>query len=253
MRISIISDVHIKNKTEKCYQDFLKFLKSQHADESETIIFLGDIFDLMIGPHEKYFTEFDEYFNELENLLRRGKKVIYFEGNHDFHLKKLYAKFFKKRSLHTQNFLYKKGCLRIENKGTNIYMSHGDDIELGNRGYKMYKALINNFFTSFLANYVVPYSFIRCVGRRASAKSRQRNIEQYGNDQAQTTIKESFRKAAESVWRKENVDIIICGHSHIKDDFESKQGFRYINNGFFPRDNSFIFISNGEIKQMLLN
>lgn len=253
MNITIISDVHIRNRDEKYYQKLLDFLACHYVASSDMVIFLGDIFDLMIGPHDEYFKQFPEFFNALEELIKKGKKIIYFEGNHDFHLKKLYLNFLNERSLDKSKLLYKKKSLRITVGENNVHMSHGDDIEIGNISYKIYKFLINNFVTSFLANYIVPYGVVHFIGERASKKSRKRNVEYYGTEEAQSIIKESFRKAASIVSKKRGDNIIICGHSHVKDDFISSEGFRYINNGIFKRDNSIIFISNSNIEQVVLD
>ena len=42
--------------------------------------------------------------------------------------------------------------------------------------------------------------------------------------------------------------MIICGHSHAKDDFLSEVGFRYMNCGFVKREKNFILVTKDEAR-----
>ena len=58
MKISTISDIHVTK--EKNYDYLLSFMNHKRVADSDIIIFLGDIFDLMVGNHQ-------EYINDLKN------------------------------------------------------------------------------------------------------------------------------------------------------------------------------------------
>ena len=95
MKFSAISDVHVKTSGDPAEVLLLSFLRNEDVQSSDIIFLLGDIFDLMIGPHSQYFVRFQNFFQEIRRLLLKGKKICYVEGNHDFHIKNLYKKFFQ--------------------------------------------------------------------------------------------------------------------------------------------------------------
>jgi UDP-2,3-diacylglucosamine hydrolase len=247
MTTAVISDIHVKKRGDEPYQLLLKFLNHPKVLGSEDIIFLGDVFDLMIGNFKDYEREFPEFFQSLVGLCGKGKKIYFVEGNHDFHLGDLFQDFCKRHDISEDRFFYIKGILRKTLEGKEIVYCHGDDIELGNPGYKIYKRFINSFFIdSFIKNFVT-FNFLKMVGERASQKSKNRNKTKYSAPEAQAEIKDRFRKSSEYFALYEDFDLLVCGHSHVKDYYKSNQGFTYINNGFAPYTKSFIWIdSKGE-------
>ena len=90
MKMAIISDVHAKKSNLESYNFLLSFMKDKRVLDSESIFFLGDIFDLMVGNHIEYIDQYSDFFNALASLLKKKKKVFFFEGNHDFHLRRLF-------------------------------------------------------------------------------------------------------------------------------------------------------------------
>ncbi len=247
MKISTISDIHVTK--EKNYDYLLSFMNHKSVLDSDLIIFLGDIFDLMVGNHQEYIDEFEEFFLQLEKLLRKGKKVIFFEGNHDFHLEGLFNFFLDNRKLEKSFFEYIKGGtpLRVKDKG--YYFSHGDDIEIGNYYYKIYKLLIRNRFLSFLSDNFFTYSFIKDLGRKISDDSRKRN-HKYDSETFLDRIKTKYRVSVERFFQKKlkkmDVDFVVCGHSHVEEFYESEKGFFYLNNGFIPKSKKFLHIDNNK-------
>jgi len=240
MQFTIISDVHIKKPGDISSKLMINFLRAKETLSSDKIILLGDIFDLMIGNHEEYLDEYHEIFGEMAKRVKEGKEIIYFEGNHDFHISNLLKTFCYKNRIES-NFKFIKTAYSLDLNGKNFIFCHGDDIEIGNYSYKLYKAFINNRFMSFIADEIFPYSLIKFIGDRASKASRERNINRYSHEEVSEDLKLNFRRASEKLKTKKNFDYLICGHSHIKDDYNSNNGFRYLNNGYAPNSKSFIF------------
>ncbi|WP_084703645.1 UDP-2,3-diacylglucosamine diphosphatase [Bacteriovorax sp. Seq25_V] len=231
MNIYTISDVHIKPDGQNV--DIMKKFLALPFEQNDSIYLLGDIFDLMIGPHNEYYKEYDWFFGRIKELLSQGIKVKYFEGNHDFHVEKLFqnvgVKVYKaplKKSFHDKKILF---C-------------HGDEIEIGNPTYKKYKNFITSKPLNFIANKIMPYSLLNFIGVNASKKSRKRNKSRYGNPQENLKIRDSFRDAAEIASKEYGVEVVICGHSHYMDYFESDT-LIYANNGYVPYTQSYIRIS----------
>lgn len=247
MKYSIISDVHVKNPGDLGEDLLISFLGNADVQSSDGIFLIGDIFDLMIGPHSQYFARFERYFTLLKTLLENGKTIYYVEGNHDFHLKKMYQKFFSvHRKLNPENFKIHHEFI-VNDKNKVIHLSHGDDIEIENRKYWMFKKLVTSSPLSIYANYFMPYFLITKVGEASSNASRKRNNERYSKESDLTHVKDKFRRSAEMFFKKQKFDIIVCGHSHVKDLYKSENGFEYVNNGYAQNTKTYISIMDGNI------
>lgn len=247
MKFSAISDVHIKDSGDLAETLLLSFLRSPEVQSSDGILLLGDIFDLMIGPHSQYFTRYPNYFLELKNLLDRKKKIYYVEGNHDFHIKKLYDTFF---SIHhsLDKSLFSMGpSFEFLDGNKKIYFCHGDNIELNNPTYRGYKKIVTSPPLKYYANNLMPYFLIKAVGEYSSEKSRSRNKKRYSTDLDLAPVRENFRDSAEAFFKIHPVQVIVCGHSHVKDHYISGNGFEYVNNGYVQHTQTYISIEDGKV------
>ena len=230
MAVYVISDIHIKpdGKNEEILRSFFEL----NYIEGDVIFLLGDIFDLMVGPYAEYEEQYFYFFTTLEVLKKRGITIHYFEGNHDFHLNQLFLN--KGVILHTKPFIY-------EHEKRRILMCHGDEIEIGNYSYKIYKIFIRSAFFKMILNYLMSYKMVGTIGHGFSKKSRERNEMKYRDYQKNDFVKDKFRKSAKIAACKYKTEVVICGHSHYKDDFFWDQK-RYLNCGFLPQTSSYIKI-----------
>lgn len=235
MKISTISDVHIKASGDEAEELLLKFLRHPLVQQSDCVGFLGDIFDLMCGPHTIYLTQFERVFSAIDELQARGVKVVYIEGNHDVHLKKLFAKKWKKDEV-----IVSQTHVLLQDGSYSYYLSHGDDHEVDNVSYQKYKKLIFSAPLRFVANYLLPYSLLEYVGRKASSKSRKKGFKVFDENR----VRARFRAGVETTNPKAN--IIIGGHSHVKDLYTLKSGSTYINNGYALREKVFVHVNGKE-------
>ena len=238
MKFVCISDVHIKDSNDLAAQLFKEFLKRPETKSAQTIYLLGDIFDLVVGGQSEYLVKYENIFAELAELIKSGKKIIMFEGNHDFHFKGLIQKSCKKWELDEEAWQYRVEPLRTEVNGEATLFAHGDEIEIENPSYQAYRKFIRSFPIKFLANYIVPQFIVDRIGINASKKSRDRNLERYGNDNNKD-VREKFHRVFKHTQEVYNVKNLVCGHSHCKDYYESNGV--YLNNGFFPKTKSFTF------------
>ncbi len=247
MKFSAISDVHVKKSGDSAEDLLLSFLKNDDVKSSDIIFLLGDIFDLMIGPHSQYFSRFQNFFKELELILNRGVKVYYVEGNHDFHISKLYRNFLKVHSHLNNSSFVMAPFFEINDHGKKIYLAHGDDIELNNTNYKLFKAFVTSWPLKTFANYFMPHFFIKSVGEFSSEKSRKRNNKRYSQDSDLTPVRENFRASVEYFYKINPSQIYVLGHSHVKDHYISENGFEYVNNGYAQHTKSYISIIDGNV------
>lgn len=233
--LTIISDVHIKTPLDGPSKLFCKFLSHEKVLNSDSVILLGDIFDFLVGGDDSFVQIHKEVFDRIHFLLNKGVKVYYLEGNHDFHLNKFFKKHFR-----SDNFVFSKKNMIIEDAGKKILLCHGDDIEIENLNYKLYTCLIKSLPMKILVESIMPFGLAKTIGDWVSARSRKKNVKVY--ESAKEQIKDKFRRSSESAAKKINIDFIISGHSHIKDEYKSENGFIYLNNGYAPKEKTFLLV-----------
>lgn len=236
--ISLISDVHIKTPGDDPHVLFMKFLNHELVKKSDKIILLGDIFDLLVGGNQAFIKTYKDIFDKIEEYLNEGKEIYYLEGNHDFHLER----FFKNLYQHN-TFFFSKKMMKIRDDGIEILICHGDDIEIENPSYERYSKIIKSYPIKVLAERILPFSLTELIGSWASSRSRKKNIEKY--ESKTDEIRTKFRKSSEIVYKESHAKMIISGHSHVKDVYTSENGFIYLNNGYFPKEKTYLFIDNG--------
>jgi UDP-2,3-diacylglucosamine hydrolase len=237
MKISAISDVHVKVPHDEADKLLCRFLSHEKVQDSDYIILLGDIFDLMCGPHKAYLEKFSHLFELIDGLIGRRKKVFFLEGNHDVHLKKLFQfKWPKNEIILSQIPIVEKIDGKI------YYFSHGDEHEVDNLEYQRYKSLILSPPLEFVANYLMPYFVLNYIGERASKMSRKRGAKEYNEE----IVRHRFRAGVELTTKGE-FHFILGGHSHVKDTFQFSNESTYINNGYALKSKSFIYINQHEL------
>lgn len=236
MKIATISDIHVKNPHDYSDKLLQKFINHSFTQDSDYIFFLGDIFDLMCGPHDQYLEAYKHFFESLEILVKKNKKVFFVEGNHDVHLDKLFKKYFCFENITvSQNPIF----LTLENK--KYLFSHGDEYDFDNLSYHRYKKFIFSPPLRFIANYVMPFALLNYMGQKASVISRKAGKKKFDFER----VKEKFRYGVEKICGQDELEIIVGGHSHVQDLYKMKnQKSIYINNGYIPVTKNFIAIEN---------
>ena len=237
MRVVAISDVHVKVPHDDADHLLCHFLTNPIVTSAEYILLLGDIFDLMCGPHKEYLSDFSHIFDLIDHLLNQGKKVLFFEGNHDVHLEKLFKKRWPKGELLISQIPI---VVNIDNKS--YYFSHGDEHEVENLSYQRYKALILSSPLKFVANYLMPYSVLNYVGQTASKKSRKNGSKTYNEDLVKQNFRNGVTKKTEGKF-----NFILGGHSHVKDVYPINENSTYVNNGYALKSKTFLLIENHHI------
>lgn len=234
MKVSAISDVHVKSPGDPADVLLNKFLDHPEVRSSQHVLLLGDIFDLMSGQHDEYLRDYGHIFRKMDELVKAGVRVHFFEGNHDVNLQKLFKKFWPKMEVTS----------RVEAEieewdGKKYYFSHGDEHEIHNPSYQRYKRFINSKPLHFVANYIMPYAVLKFVGERASVRSRKKGSKFFDEN----AVREKFRAGVSTVTGGK-YDFVIGGHSHVKDEFRMNEKSTYLNNGYALRSKTFIVIEN---------
>lgn len=235
MKIAAISDVHVKRPHDEADQLLLSFLTHPEVQSSDYIVFLGDIFDLMCGPHKEYAESYPHLFNVIAELKQKNKKIFYFEGNHDLHLSGLFKKIWN----HEVMTISQTPIIEIID-GKKYYFSHGDEHEVDNTSYHRYMKVVRSAPLKFVANHLMPYSVLKFVGERASQMSRKKGSRSFDAE----IVRETFRQGVQQT-TKGKYDFVLGGHSHVQDHYKLPETeATYINNGYALQSRTFILIEN---------
>lgn len=233
MKIAAISDVHVKSPGDEAHQLLDKFLDHPEVRSSQHVLLLGDIFDLMCGPHGEYLDLFRGIFEKIDSLVRSGIKVHFFEGNHDVHLERLFRLYWPNGEVSPRQLPEVS-----EWEGKTYYFSHGDEHEPDNVSYQRYKGFILSAPLRFVANHIMPYGVLKYVGERASARSRKKGSRTFDQEKVRNRFREGVTKVTGGKY-----DFVIGGHSHVQDSYQNGKSL-YLNNGYALKSKTFILIQN---------
>ncbi len=211
MKAWFLSDIHLKENTERNSQILLRFLHFLATDSKTTHLFLlGDIFDLWVGDSNVFYLKFKEIVLALSALQQKGVQVIYFEGNHDVHVVDFWQKKYQiPVRVDAETFQLGSHKVRVE---------HGDFINPDDLAYKRYLKILRSRPLAILAK-IIPGLWIDGFGRWASKKSRQKS-HVYRRD-SEDVLRSRIRKYAESEIQRLNGDFqfLITGHMHVRDEY----------------------------------
>jgi UDP-2,3-diacylglucosamine hydrolase len=235
MKIAAISDVHVKVPNDDADKLLCNFFNHAEVKSADYVLLLGDIFDLMCGPHDEYLQLYPHLFKKIDELQKNGKKIIFFEGNHDVHLEKL----FKKMWRHDEVLITQDPRTEVID-GKSYYFSHGDEHEIDNYSYHRYMRIIRSKPLKFVADFVMPFRVLNFFGHRASKISRKKGAKTFDAEGVRARFRNGVTKTT-----KGEFDFVLGGHSHVKDYFEIPGSHcLYLNNGYALNSKTFIVIDN---------
>lgn len=247
MKFCTISDLHIKESGDLPSRLLEKFVNSKQVDESEVVFFLGDIFDFMVGNRSQYLKKYDFFFDTVLDLISKGKKVFYIEGNHDFHLEKIMDKFLITNNLTSYQFIHSKVSIAKTINDKKFFFSHGHEID-ENKSYQNWKNIYSSKPFKVFVDYILPFYFVERMGNKASKDSKKRGMKKFIYEKSQ----EMYRHGAKVLIEKEKIDFLFTGHTHIAENMKISSAY-YINNGFPQHTNQFIYFNGNEPKLIELS
>jgi UDP-2,3-diacylglucosamine hydrolase len=224
MKAYFLSDLHLRSGDDEPSRRFAAFLRSVPAP-GDLLLLGGDIFDLFVGNKGVFRAKHAPVLDALRACAMNGTEVHYLEGNHDFHVKRAFAK--------VANFKVHADDFGLDWKGAKIFVSHGDMIDPDDKGYRLLRAVTRHFlFRVFLR--VFPGRGIDAIGNASSKKSRQYNHTDAGGQPGRERLRALYANFA----RKkvgEGYAHVLVGHSHLRDQIELEAGEKrgeYVNLGF---------------------
>ena len=218
MKIAVLSDLHLRNPKSQIAMNLVDLLKKFRREGVTELWFLGDVFDLLVGPFSFWVDYYAEFFEELNTLGRAGCKVLWLEGNHDFFIEELLKPF---------GVRVHDGDLDLEYFGRRFFLAHGDLVNESDEAYLRWrKATRSPVYRGLLAR--VPEFIVKKLlwplGNRLSSSSRQKNRSSHGD------LAQMYRAFAVKKF-KEGYSGVFMGHVHIEDLFAGENGQFYLNLG----------------------
>jgi UDP-2,3-diacylglucosamine hydrolase len=215
MRKVFIADAHLRKPEDFNYQTLLKFLNGLKGN-TEVLYILGDLFEFWIGYEKNPFTQYLPILEMLREIRESGTQIVYFEGNHDFHM----GTFFEKT---LQAEIHRGPCVLTVN-GKKVYLCHGDQIIDNDYGYRALRFLLHNFLTGILLP-LVPYRLTSFVADNMSRISTGNHDERNRRWDYETILRNFAAGRFES-----GCDAVISAHFHTPNlnRFETAKGEKFL-------------------------
>lgn len=216
--ISVISDFHLATLASKA-KPLLKYLKSI---QPKTLVLNGDIIDSWRFSRNYFPKSHLKVIRQLVKMIEKGIQVVYITGNHD----DVFRKF---NNTKLGNFsIVNQLELTINNQ--RVWIFHGDVFDhiihhspwlakLGAAAYgflTLFNKMVNVLLKVFSGKEMILYKSMKDrISRRKEVLT-------------------NFEKAIANAAISKNIDLVICGHTHIPVDkfiHTDKGTVRYINCG----------------------
>jgi UDP-2,3-diacylglucosamine hydrolase len=125
-----VSDAHL-TRNDPELDAFVAFLE-KIASRASTLAILGDLFNIWFGRPKFALPHHERVLASLASLGRSGVRLVYVEGNRDFHLRRAH--------LGNPFDAVTEGSLIESHAGWRIWATHGDEINQHDRPYRTWKA-----------------------------------------------------------------------------------------------------------------
>lgn len=217
----IVADSHYSIKNPR-FLDFLKKVDKQKIETSQLIL-LGDNFDLLIGGIKETQAENREAI-DLLNKIGQSIEVVYFEGNHDFNLSKLFN--------NLTIVPIERQPVLFQGREKTVSLSHGDK----NSG------MFHSLFTFFIRNSLF-LQFLNLITLNfLNSRYAYRKIEDLKEKKICRTI-ENFENIIKKKYSEKtcNCDFIVEGHYHQGTAFSIGKT-KYLNVESFACNQSYIVV-----------
>ncbi|OGU17082.1 MAG: UDP-2,3-diacylglucosamine hydrolase [Geobacteraceae bacterium GWC2_53_11] len=200
MRAIFLADAHLVSPDDTNYRLLLRFLREQEG-HLDVLYLMGDLFDFWVGFPSHPFKQYDSVLDALDRLVASGCRLVYYEGNHDFHLGVIFSQRLK-AEIHT-------GPAIETVQGKRLYICHGDQINREDRSYRLLRFLLRSRLVAASVSRFPPAwaSAIRnCLQKRSRAG--------YTVKTARWDYRRIILDFAESI-RQQGCDGLITGHFHL--------------------------------------
>lgn len=200
MRTIFLADAHLASPDDDNYRLLLRFLHELEG-EIETLYIVGDLFDFWLGFPSHPFTEYDTVIDALERLVLRGCRLVYFEGNHDFHLGAVFSQ--------RLNAVIHTGPSIESVQGKKLYVCHGDQINKADHLYRLLRFLLRTRLVAAGVRHFPPL-----WAQKVRGYLQKRSQASYGEKSARWDYRRIIFDFARSL-QKKGYDGLVAGHFHL--------------------------------------
>lgn len=223
-----VSDVHLglqvadPDDRERRFVSFLRGL----PEDTEALYLLGDIWDFWYEYRHVVPKGYVRVLSALVDLLDRGVKVFFFQGNHD---------------VWTYSYFEELGMKRLEQpfvaeiSGKRFCLGHGDGLGPVPLGYRFLRGVFHNRILQFLFSLLHPWiAFSLGNGwSRSNRLSHDSDYEFKGKE-------EPLYKFAEDYALENQVDYFVFGHYHADVRMTLSSGAEFLVLKDWMKDSPFI-------------
>jgi UDP-2,3-diacylglucosamine hydrolase len=201
MHAIFIADAHLRQPEDRNYRALLSFLYEQEG-KVDSLVILGDLFEFLIGYPAKDFPHYQPVFDGLLRLKAAGTKIVYCEGNHDFHLGSFFTE--------TLAADVHPGPAVIDLDGTRTLVCHGDQINRGELSHRILRALFHGPFVKALIP-VVPVRTACFIADRLGHRSTSRRAKKKRSVDTRAMLIRDYAAG----WFGKGCDAVVSGHFHL--------------------------------------
>jgi UDP-2,3-diacylglucosamine hydrolase len=163
----LASDVHLRQMDDERALLLLDVISRIEGGVVEYFILNGDIFDFCFGDSRYYQEKYRPLGEALARLAQSGTKVLFIEGNHEFHMQVLAEKDGAWNGVEIISAINHEIKLR---DGTKIRIAHGDLIKQ-DPWYQLFRGLVKSHFAKWCAKRI-PGRWLNAYGLRHATVSR---------------------------------------------------------------------------------
>ena len=211
-----VSDVHLGLQVadpagrERRFADFLGNL----PEETEALYLLGDIWDFWYEYRDVVPKGYIRVFAALQQLMDRGVKIYFFQGNHD---------------VWTYSYFEELGMVKlaqpcvVEIQGKRFCLGHGDGLGPVPFGYRFLRGLFHNRVAQVLFSTLHPWLAFRFGNGWSKNNSLAHDVKyEFGGEN------EPLYKFALDFAAGNDIDYFIFGHYHCSVDMTMPSGARFM-------------------------
>ncbi|MBJ6726602.1 UDP-2,3-diacylglucosamine diphosphatase [Geomesophilobacter sediminis] len=160
MRKIFLADAHLRAPADANYRALIRFLDTLPTD-TDTLYLLGDLFEFWVGDQPVY-RHYDSIIDCLKRVRQRGVRIVYFEGNHDFHLAGYFG-----REIGAE--VHGTGGV-VEIGGKRVFLCHGDQLNPDDTRYRVWRAILHSAAAGLILT-LLPARLKADVAARLSRRS----------------------------------------------------------------------------------
>lgn len=232
MRMVFIADGHLKGLDDPNQKALVKFLEKLKAD---TLAVMGDLFDFWTGSNSVAKRQYAPVLDSFLKLKKRGTRIMYFEGNHDFSMGPFFT-----NDLEARVF---EGLEEMELSGHRFVLGHGDTVGMSS-GYRLWRAYLRSPAFKVMAAIATPPA-VWAIANRLSRKSRRRSYPA-GENMTESRLREF---AMGQIGK--GADFVVLGHSHeagvSRLESSGRKGV-YANPGSWAKEKSYLVFDGKSFK-----